>query len=43
VKQARERYLADHGNGCGLEELRNLGAGERRPDDHAPVVVDDQS
>src|SRR3954468_12497801 len=41
VPEALERDLADDGDGRRVDELADVDAGERRADDHAAVLVDD--
>src|SRR4051812_45695666 len=42
VAQALDRHLADDGDGRGVQEVGDLGAGEGGADDHAAALVDDQ-
>ena len=43
MPQPRERHLAHHGDGHGLQQLGDVGPDDRRPDDHAAVLVDDRT
>jgi len=42
VPEILERHLADHRDRRGMQGLRDLWPGDRRADDDAPVLVDDE-